>query len=269
MIAGYCTDGVQTSESECIAEYFCTVAGSCDAPTSAAAEEECGACSTTSGQPTATNRFTQTECIKDSDGDSAADGTWAAGNWDPSDATEDNCASVLGGEWKARTWVPAPLGDATTGWLPVKPAVSAVAATAHTSATRTFTTGGLTGFAVGDRVEVGAATSKVCGTASADCTICGNYHIAEIVGDSVVFLEAFTSELAGDATACEMSRPEVTLTSLDNKQCCSCVPAVGSTVSAASLAVHATESECTTDSAGDRLGGTWTCSGVGPYCTTD
>merc|ERR1712146_137017 len=146
-IEGYCTDGVQTTESTCIAQFFCTVAGSCDAPATAATEDECGTCSTVSSptpQPTATDRFTQTECVKDSDGDGAADGTWSPGTWSTSDATESSCASVLGGEWKARTWVPAPLGDATTGWLPVKPAVAAVAATAHTSGTRTFTTGDLT-----------------------------------------------------------------------------------------------------------------------------
>jgi len=272
-IDGYCTDGVQASESTCVAQYFCTVAGSCSgtAPASAATEEECGVCSTTSGQPTATDRFTQTECVKDSDGDSTADGSWSAASWSTSDATEANCASVLGGQWKARTWVPAPLGDATTGWLPVKAAGSAVVATAHAYATKTFTTADISGLApaVGDRVTVGAATSKACGTASADCTICGTYHIAEVNGDAVVFLEAFTSQLAGDAAACSISRPAVTLATLDNKQCCSCVPAVGSTVTAASLAVHTTESDCTTDSAGARLGGTWTCSGVGPYCTTD
>merc|ERR1711907_583984 len=89
------------------------------------------------------------------------------------------------------------------------------------------------------------------------------------VGNHAVFLEAFTSQIAGDATACELSRAAVTLATLDNKQCCSCVPAMGSTVSAASLAVHTTETECITDSAGARLGGTWVCSGVGPYCTTD
>merc|ERR1711871_1723069 len=202
-IDGYCTDGVSTSQSVCIAQYFCTVAGSCNAPASAATQEECGVCSTVSGQPTATDRFTQTECIKDSDGDDAADGTWAAATWSTSDATEANCASVLGGVWKARTWVPAPLGDATTGWLPVKAAGGSVVATAHAYATKTFTTGDISalGPAVGDRVTVGAATSKVCGTASADCTICGTYHIAEVNGDAVVFLEAFTSQLAGDAAA--------------------------------------------------------------------
>jgi hypothetical protein len=272
-IGGYCTDGVQTSESTCIAQYFCTVAGSCSgtAPASAATEEECGVCSTTSGQPTATNRFTQPECVKDSDGDGTADGSWTAATWSTSDATLANCASVLGGQWKARTWVPAPLGDATTGWLPVKAAGGAVVATAHAYATKTFTTADISALdpAVGDRVTVGAASSKACGTTSADCTICGTYHLAEVNGNAVVFLEAFTSQLAGDAAACSISRPAVTLATLDNKQCCSCVPAVGSTVTAASLAVHTTESDCTTDSAGARLGGTWTCSGVGPYCTTD
>merc|ERR1712146_628216 len=96
-IDGYCTDGVQTSESACIAQYFCTVAGSCDAPATAAAVGECGVCSTTSGQPTATDRFTQTECVKDSDGDGTSDGTWAAATWSTSAATEADCASVLGG----------------------------------------------------------------------------------------------------------------------------------------------------------------------------
>merc|ERR1712146_45005 len=123
-IEGYCTDGVQTTESTCIAQFFCTVAGSCDAPATAATEDECGTCSTVSSptpQPTATDRFTQTECVKDSDGDGAADGTWSPGTWSTSDATESSCASVLGGEWKARTWVPAPLGDATTGWRSRRP----------------------------------------------------------------------------------------------------------------------------------------------------
>jgi hypothetical protein len=270
-IDGYCTDGVQTSESACIAEYFCTVAGSCSgsAPASARTEEECGVCSTTSGEPTATDRFTETECVKDSDGDDTADGTWTAATWSTSDATEANCASVLGGVWKARTWVPAPKGDATTAWLPVKAAAAATAATAHAFATKTFSATDASNFVAGDRVTVSAVSGSVCGTASADCTICGTYHIASKSTNDVVFLEAFTSQLAGDATACELARPAVTLATLDNKQCCSCVPAVGSTVSAATLAVHATETECTKDSAGDRLGGTWKCSGVGPYCTAD
>jgi hypothetical protein len=270
-IDGYCTDGVQTSESACIAEYFCTVAGSCSgsAPASARTEEECGVCSTTSGEPTATDRFTETECVKDSDGDDTADGTWTAATWSTSDATEANCASVLGGVWKARTWVPAPKGDATTAWLPVKAAAAATAATAHAFATKTFSAADASNFVAGDRVTVSAASGAVCGTASADCTICGTYHIASISTNDVVFLEAFASQLAGDATACELARPAVTLATLDNKQCCSCVPAVGSTVSAAALADHATETKCTQDSAGDRLGGTWKCSGVGPYCTAD
>merc|ERR1711871_1503965 len=272
-ISGYCTDGVQTTQTACIAEMFCTVAGSCNSPASATTQDECGVCSTTSGEPTATDRFTQTECVKDSDGDGTPDGTWAAGTWSTSDASEANCASVLGGVWKARTWVPAPLGDATTSWLPIKAATaSAVAATAHAFATRTFSTADITAspaFAVGDRVTVSAVSGQSCGTGSGDCTICGTYHISAINGNDAVFLEAFTSQIAGDATACELSRAAVTLATLDNKQCCSCVPAMGSTVSAASLAVHTTETECITDSAGARLGGTWVCSGVGPYCTTD
>merc|ERR1712146_119331 len=179
-----------------------------------------------------------------------------------------------GGEWKARTWMPAPLGDATTSWLPVKAATeAAVAASGLPASTKTFATADITAgittaFAVGDRVTVSAASGNSCATNS--CPICGTYHIAAINSNDVVFVESFTGDTTGGTAAhCELSRPEVTLSTLDNKQCCSCVPAVGSTVSAASLAVHSTETECTTDSAGARLGGTWTCSGVGPYCTTD
>merc|ERR1712146_512601 len=177
-IDGYCTDGVQTSESACIAQYFCTVAGSCDAPATAAAVGECGVCSTTSGQPTATDRFTQTECVKDSDGDGTADGTWAAATWSTSAATEADCASVLGGEWKARTWMPAPLGDATTSWLPVKAATeAAVAASGLTASTKTFATADITAgittaFAVGDRVTVSAASGNSC--AANSCPIVGH-----------------------------------------------------------------------------------------------
>merc|ERR1711988_1490284 len=81
-IAGYCTDGIQVTEEACIAEsnYFCTVPGRCvgtnNAPSTATVEGECGTCATESSQPTATDRFTQAECIKDSDGDGAADGAW-------------------------------------------------------------------------------------------------------------------------------------------------------------------------------------------------
>jgi len=283
-IPGYCTDGVQVTESACIAEYFCTVPGKCEgatnSPTTATVAEECGTCATAANQPTATDRFTETECIKDSDGDSTADGTWTAGltsgsatAWITTDATEANCASVLGGVWKARTWTAAPTGDATTGWQAVKAASGGggVAASGITAATKTFSTaditaGVTTAFAVGDRVTVGVAGANTCTDAS--CPICGTYHIAAINTNDVVFVEAFTSTAAGTPAHCLLSRPAVTLQDV-NKQCCSCVSATGSTVSAASLAVHKTEAECTTDSAGARLGGTWVCSGVGPYCTTD
>lgn len=277
-IAGYCTDGTQLTEATCIAQYFCTVAGSCNAPASAATEEECGVCATAAGQPTATNRFTQTECVKDSDGDDDADGEWSAGTWTP--ATDANCAS-LGGVWKARTWIDAPAGDATTGWQAVKAATdSAVVGALLNAATKTFevadVTAGGTGaiaLAAGDRVKVDKSGANTC--AANSCPICGTYHIAEIIvdggagNDRLVFVEAFTGDTAaGDASHCEVSRPAVTLQDM-NKQCCSCVPATGSTVSAASLAVHKTESECVENSVGARLGGTWVCTGVGPYCTTD
>merc|ERR1711988_1497828 len=82
-IVGYCTDGVQVTESACIAEFFCTVPGRCvgvtNSPTTATVQGECGTCATAANQPTATDRFTQAECVKDSDGDGSADGTWTAG----------------------------------------------------------------------------------------------------------------------------------------------------------------------------------------------
>merc|ERR1711871_166890 len=226
-IAGYCTDGIQLTEATCIAQYFCTVAGSCtgSAPASAATEEECGTCATASSQPTATNRFTQTECVKDSDGDNVADGTWTAATWSTSDATEANCASVLGGVWKARTWIDAPTGDATTGWQALKAATeAAIAATDLTSSTKTFATtditdGITTAFAVGDRVTVAAVSGNSC--AADSCPICGTYHIAEINTNDVVFVEAFTGDPSGGTAAhCELSRPAVTLQDV-NKQCCS------------------------------------------------
>merc|ERR1711988_954453 len=196
-IAGYCTDGVQTTESACIAEYFCTVPGRCvgatNSPTTATAQGECGTCATAANQPTATDRFTQDECIKDSDGDGTADGTWTAGldgsgnsAWVTTDATEANCASVLGGVWKARTWIDAPTGDATTSWQAVKAATeAAVAANGLTSSTKTFATTDITvggtgavAFAVGDRVKVDKSGANSC--AANSCPICGTYHIAEI-----------------------------------------------------------------------------------------
>jgi hypothetical protein len=283
-IAGYCTDGVQVTKSACIAEMFCTVPGRCagavNAPTAATVAGECGTCATSAGQPTATDRFTQTECVKDSDGDGTPDGAWTAGEvtaggadaWITTDATEANCASVLGGAWKARTWIDAPTGDATTGWQAVKAATeAAVAATGLTPATKTFATGGITAgittpFAVGDKVTVAAANAKTCSDAS--CPACGTYHIAAINTNDVVFVEAFTGTATGVPADCLLSRPAVTLQDV-NKQCCACVPATGSIVTAASLAVHKTASECTTDSSGARLGGAWVCRGVGPYCTTD
>ena len=274
-ITGYCTDGVQATEALCTAVYFCTVAGKCSgtsAPTTATVEGECGTCATTSGQPTATNRFTQAECIKDSDGDNTADGVWTTGNtpgWSATDASEANCASVLGGVWKARTWIAAPTGDATTGWLPVKAAQAAVVASSLVASSRTFLTGSdqSSAFAVGDRVTVDAEGANTC--ADSSCPICGTYHIATVATNDLTFVEAFTSTATGVPAHCEVARPAVTLDSLDNKQCCSCVPATGSTVAATTLAVHKTESDCTTDSAGARLGGTWVCSGVGPFCTAD
>merc|ERR1712100_746448 len=215
------------------------------------------------GQPTATDRFTQDECIKDSDCDGTADGTWTAGldgsgnsAWVTTDATEANYASVLGGVWKARAWIDAPTGDATTSWQAVKAATeAAVAANGLTSSTKTFATADITAgittaFAVGDRVTVSAVSGNSC--AADSCPICGTYHIAEINTNNVVFVEAFTGDPSGGTAAhCELSRPAVTLQDM-NTQCCSCVPATGSTVTAASLAVHKTESECTTDSAGAR-----------------
>ena len=273
-LAGYCTDGVAQTQSACEAVMYCTVAGACSAPTTATAQGECGTCATTAGEPTATNRFTQAECIKDSDGDSTPDGVWSAATWTA--ATSSSCAPTLGGAWTARTWVAAPAGDATTGWQAVKAASagSPVAATAATPATKTFT-GDVaaaqttaTFYAVGDTVTITGGGGS-CSAAS--CAFCGTYHIALLIGTNgatgVTFVEAFTSSVAGDATHCTISRAAVTLQTVANKQCCSCVPATGSTVTAASLAVHNTESACTTDAAGARLGGTWVCMGVGPYCT--
>merc|ERR1712185_672174 len=125
-------------------------------------------------------------------GDGSADGTWTAGTdsgssaWVTSDATEANCASVLGGVWKARTWIDAPTGDATTGWQAVKAATAAaVAANALTAATKTFGTADITvggtgaiALAAGDRVIVDATSSNSC--AADSCPICGTYHIAEV-----------------------------------------------------------------------------------------
>ena len=107
------------------------------------------------------------------------------------------------------------------------------------------------------------------------CAFCGTYHVATLIGvagaTGLTFVEAFTSQATDAATDahCSVSRAAVTLSTLDNKQCCSCKAATGSTVTAASLAVHTTESACTTDDTGARLGGTWVCAGVGPYCTVD
>jgi hypothetical protein len=270
-ITGYCTDGIMETQATCIAtsNYFCTVAGSCDSPSSATVEGECGVCATATNQPTATDRFTQTECIKDSDGDGTADGAWTPATWSTSDATQANCASVLNGVWKARTWIAAPTGDATTGWQKVQGAQGAVAATTLTASTKTFGTASdqSAAFAAGDMVTVSAVSGNSC--ADSSCPICGTYHIATVITNDLTFVEAFTSTATGDATHCEVARAAVTLQTVANKQCCSCVPATGSTVTAAALAVHKTEAECTTDSAGARLGGTWVCSGVGPYCTTD
>merc|ERR1712046_19718 len=147
----------------------------------------------------------------------------------------------LGGVWKARTWIDAPAGDATTGWQAVKAASdAAVAASSLTAATKTFATADITAggtgavaFAVGDRVTVSKVGANSC--AANSCPICGTYHIAEINTNDVVFVEAFTGDASGGTAAhCELSRPAVTLQDV-SKQCCSCVPATGSTVTAASL----------------------------------
>ena len=148
-----------------------------------------------------------------------------------------------------------------------------MAATTLTASTKTFGTASdqSAAFAAGDMVTVSAVSGNSPPNSCADssCPICGTYHIATVATNDLTFVEAFTSTATGVPAHCEVARAAVTLQTVANKQCCSCVPATGSTVTAAALAVHKTEAECTTDSAGARLGGTWVCSGVGPYCTTD
>merc|ERR1712046_190996 len=109
----------------------------------------------------------------------------------------------LGGVWKARTWIDAPAGDATTGWQAVKAASdAAVAASSLTAATKTFATADITAggtgavaFAVGDRVKVDKVGANSC--AANSCPFCGTYHIAEINTNDVVFVEAFTGDASG------------------------------------------------------------------------
>ena len=90
--------------------------------------------------------------------------------------------------------------------------------TAHAHATKTFTT-------AHQRAESKVATASVGAlqvwTASADCTICGTYHIVEANGNAVVFLEAFTSQ--GGESVHFASRSDARNT--DNNSA-ACAPAV-------------------------------------------
>eukprot|EP01045_Picozoa_sp_COSAG04_P014888 COSAG04_NODE_1141_length_8089_cov_510.847935_2_plen_412_part_00 len=266
-LAGYCTDGVQTTQANCelLANGYCTVAGSCDAPATATVSGECGTCSVS-------DRFTDGECVKDADNSGAADGTWTAATWTAASAGGsfgDPCGGGgSAGVWKQRTWVPLPAGDATTAWRPVLAAEAAsAAATAVDSATapKTLTVTVAASYAVGQRVKVVVGTSG--------CGLVGTYTVASITSTTAItFTETMPAVSATNAnpgvTDCKIERDAVTL-GTQNKQCCSCQPATGSTVTAAALAVHETEAACTTDHAGARLGGTWVCAGVGPYCTVD
>ena len=138
---------------------------------------------------------------------------------------------------------------------------ASAAATAVDSATapKTLTVTVAASYAVGQRVKVVVGTSG--------CGLVGTYTVASITGTTAItFTE--TMPAVGDVTDCKIERDAVTL-GTQNQQCCSCQPATGSTVTAATLAVHETEAACTTDHAGARLGGTWVCAGVGPYCTVD
>jgi len=259
-LAGYCTDGVQTTQADCesLAFGYCTVAGSCNAPATATVLGECGTCSVS-------DRFTEDECVKDADNSGGADGTWTAATWTAatrgSASFGDPCSGGgTGGEWKQRTWVPLPAGDATTAWRPVLIAQAlSAAATAVDSATKTLTVTVDSSYAVGQRVKVVSAASG--------CGLVGTYTVASTTGTTAItFTE--TMPAVGDVTDCKIERDAVTL-GTQNQQCCSCQPATGSTVTAATLAVHETEAACTTDHAGARLGGTWVCAGAGPYCTVD
>jgi hypothetical protein len=267
-LAGYCTDGVQTTQANCelLANGYCTVAGSCNAPATATVSGECGTCSVS-------DRFTDGECVKDADGASGADGTWTAATWTAatrgSASFGDPCSGGgTSGEWKQRTWVPLPAGDATTAWRPVLAAEgNSVAATVVDSATapKTLTVTVAASYAVGQRVKVVSLSSG--------CGLVGTYTVASTTSTTAItFTETMPAVSATNAnpgvTDCAIARDAVTL-GTQNQQCCSCQPATGSTVTAAALAVHETEAACTTDHAGARLGGTWVCAGVGPYCTVD
>merc|ERR1719487_2218574 len=137
-LAGYCTDGVSTTQALCeaLAAGYCTVAGTCGAPATAAVSGECGTCDVA-------DRFTQAECVKDADGTGGADGTWTPppppDAWAAATAGTAFGAACGGGGtagvWKQRTWVPLPAGDATTAWRPVLAAQgNSAAATAVDSA---------------------------------------------------------------------------------------------------------------------------------------
>ena len=265
-LAGYCTDGVQTTQADCesLANGYCTVAGTCGAPATAAVSGECGTCDVA-------DRFTQAECEKDADGTSGADGTWTADTWTAATAGTafgDPCGGGgTAGVWKQRTWVPLPAGDATTAWRPVLAAEAlSAAATAVDSAAapKTLTVAVATTYAVGQRVKVVSLSSG--------CGLVGTYTVASKTATDITFTETMPAVSATNAnpgvTDCKIERDAVTL-GTQNQQCCSCQPATGSTVTAAALAVHETEAACTTDHAGARLGGTWVCAGVGPYCTVD
>merc|ERR1719327_1218923 len=78
---GYCTLSTQTAKANCEAAQYCSVAGVCqyaNAVFNARVEAECGVCTgIVAGEGTGAARFTESECIKDVDGDGVADGTWS------------------------------------------------------------------------------------------------------------------------------------------------------------------------------------------------
>jgi len=292
-IDGYCTDSSLTSKADCTstteagcasanngcstANKYCSVAGKCfwgSDPTGAVAslyaartEDECGICSLAS-------RYTRAECEKDVDNDGTADGTWTA-------HTNKLAANNL-------VWSQTDPSAATVTPIAL---VATTAVTAGAAGAGNFGFGAtndlITGLAVGDVILIATNSNGACSAA-------GSYTVTAVDSASPWEVDVAETVPSGVTAAnCDMSRPangctettgytvgggqvasagvikshtwtprplgDAALTAVwatgHNEQCCSCVPAYGTTVSAATLSVFKSKGTCETGAnGGDREG---------------
>jgi len=292
-IDGYCTDSAHVDQDDCVAEKYCTVAGVCHWGGgtdlyNARTEDECGECAgITSTEGTGLNRYTKAECIKDVNNDGTPDGQWTAHTnkavstelvWNQANPDQTTVAAIaafaLDAPGSSASAKPAGLGSfefSGSNLLIAKPLQAgdvimiASNSAGDCTAAGSYTVSSLSSNVVNVMEPVLAYTPAQCDMSlpANGCNDLTGYTAGSGTTTSVgvVKTHTFNTRPLGDAAL------SPTWANNNNEQCCSCVPAYGTTITAATLSVFTSRDTCLTGAnGGDREGAAWQCDGVGPYC---